>query len=165
MIFDTKVSEVLAFKGSSRVWALPAHASIQTAVQVMHDNSIGCIVVVDCGCVVGVISERECLRQVADEGLVSKRTPLGKLITQEPCTVTLRTTARECFALMAASRVRYLPVVENDELVGLVSIGDIVRAFVDDQRFTIEQLLSYVTGSYGPCNDDQPVVAYRCSIS
>lgn len=156
MFFDTKVSEVLAIKGSSQVWALPAHANVRTAVSTMHENGIGSVVVIDEGRILGVVSERECLKHVALEGGLSSETPLRAVISQEPCIVDLDTTARECFELMASFRVRYLPVVEDGKLAGLVSIGDIVRALVDDQRFTIEQLLGYVTGSYGQCYETVP---------
>ena len=153
---------VFRFKGSSKVWALPLHASIRSALHAMHDNSIGSIVVIGASDrVCGVVSERERLQQIASDGELSARTTLSDLVTGEPCTVRCDTTARECFELMAAKRVRYLPIVAGGAVHVLVSIGDIVRALVDDQRFAIEQLLGYIAGSYGPLPDTLAVATSR----
>jgi CBS domain-containing protein len=149
MIFDTRVSEVLAFKGSHHVWTLSGSASLLDAVNLMRTQSIGSIVVADDYEVVGVVTERECLAELSHDGVLPKSVKLRDIAKVDFPVVSMRTTARECFELMAAFRARYIPVVESGQLSGLVSIGDIVRALVDDQRFTIEQLMAYVTGSYG----------------
>ncbi len=154
MIFDTRVSEVLAFKGSRHVWMLPGDASVREAVQQMREHSIGSIVVADDREVVGVVTERECLVQLTPQGYLPSGIRLREIAKLDFPVVGLSTTARECFELMAEFRARYIPVVESGQLVGLVSIGDIVRALVDDQRFTIEQLMAYVTGSYGSISNE-----------
>lgn len=149
MIFDTRVSEVLAFKGSRHVWTLSGDASVREAVQLMRKHSIGSVVVANEDEVIGVITERECLAELHPDGFLPSGIRLRSVAKRDFPVVSRQTTARECFELMAAFRVRYIPVVELGRLTGLVSIGDIVRALVDDQRFTIEQLMAYVTGSYG----------------
>jgi predicted transcriptional regulator len=167
MIFDTRVSEVLAFKGSDHVWTLPGSASLLDAVKLMREQSIGSVVVADEYEVVGVVSERECLAQLGPSGRLPESIKLRDVAKLDFPVVSFATTARECFELMAAFRARYIPVVDSGQLSGLVSIGDIVGALVDDQRFTIEQLMAYVTGSYGSvANDwDLPSSALEASAS
>lgn len=149
MIFDTKVSDVLAIKGSSHVWTLPHDALMLDAVRVMRENSCGSVVVLQNGKIAGLVSERECLLRLSEDPRAAARIKLGDMLKREVLIVSLNTTVRECFALMTAFRARHLPVYDNEQLLGLVSIGDIVRVLIDDQQFTIDQLIGYVTGSYG----------------
>lgn len=165
MIFDTRVSEVLAFKGSRHVWTLSGNASVHQAVQLMREHSIGSVVVADDDEVVGVATERECLAQLHPDGYLPRTVKVRDIAKLDFPVVSLDTTARECFELMAAFRARYIPVVESGQLAGLVSIGDIVRALVDDQRFTIEQLMAYVTGSYGSVVNDIDLPSTALEVS
>jgi CBS domain-containing protein len=165
MIFDTRVSEVLAFKGSRHVWMLSGDASVREAVQLMREHSIGSIVVADDREVVGVVTERECLSQLDEHGYLSRSIRLREIAKVDFPVVSLGATARECFELMAEFRARYIPVVESGQLVGLVSIGDIVRALVDDQRFTIEQLMAYLTGSYGRVSNELDLPSTALEVS
>jgi CBS domain-containing protein len=148
MIFDTRVSEVLAFKGSRHVWMLSGDASVREAVQLMREHSIGSIVVADDREVVGVVTERECLSQLDEHGYLSRSIRLREIAKVDFPVVSLGATARECF-----------------ELMGLVSIGDIVRALVDDQRFTIEQLMAYLTGSYGRVSNELDLPSTALEVS
>jgi CBS domain-containing protein len=165
MIFDTRVSEVLAFKGSRHVWMLPGSATLRDAIKLMREQSIGSVVIADDDEVVGVVSERECLAHLSPDGYLSQSVKLRDVAILDFPVVSPSTTARECFELMAAFRSRYIPVVESGQLAGLVSIGDIVRALVDDQRFTIEQLMAYVTGSYGHVANDWDLPSSTLEVS
>lgn len=165
MIFDTRVSEVLGFKGSRHVWMLSGDSSVRDAVKLMRAHDIGSIVVADEEEVIGVVTERECLAQLDHDGNLPRGRRLRHVAKRDFPVVSLRATARECFELMAAFRARYIPVVESGRLTGLVSIGDIVRALVDDQRFTIEQLMAYVTGSYGSVANDLDLPATALEVS
>ncbi|MFH1219160.1 MAG: CBS domain-containing protein [Candidatus Eisenbacteria bacterium] len=137
------VSDILEKKGRS-VTSIPPQASVYEALKLMADKGIGALVVIDGEQVVGMFSERDYARKIVLQGRWSKETPVADVMTRSVFYVPTWRTLEECMALMTEKRVRHLPVLEEGRLVGLVSIGDVVRAIIADQQFAIQQLEAYV---------------------
>ena len=141
------VGALLALKGSA-VWSIAPNAMVFDAIQLMADKNVGALPVVDNGQLVGMISERDYTRKVALKGRSSKDTPVREIMSHEVVTVNVADTISECMRLMTDSRVRHLPVMEGKKMMGLVSIGDLVRGIISAQTATIEFLEKYITGDY-----------------
>ncbi len=139
------VNHLLAEKGQD-VWSIAPDATVYDALQLMADKGIGAIVVLDEGRLAGILSERDYARKVTLLHRGSRDTPVQDIMTAQVFTVGRHQTVTECMELMTEHHIRHLPVVEDDELVGLVSIGDIVKAVISEQAFLIEQLEGYITG-------------------
>ena len=145
MIENASVSEILNQKGNS-VWSIEPGATVFEAIQLMADKNIGALLVKDGEKLVGVISERDYTRNVILKGKSSRDTPVREIMSSHVLYVRPQHTIEECMALMTEKRVRHLPVLDGDRLVGVVSIGDVVKAIIAEQTFMIEQLQSYITG-------------------
>jgi len=141
------VGAILTNKGSA-VWSIAPNAIVFDAIQLMADKNVGALPVVDNGQLVGMISERDYTRKVSLKGRSSKDTPVWEIMTPEPVTVNVTDTVSECMRVMTDSRIRHLPVMEGGKMVGLVSIGDLVRGIISAQTATIEALEKYITGGY-----------------
>ena len=141
------VGAILTHKGSA-VWSIAPNAMVFDAIQLMADKNVGALPVLDNGELVGIISERDYTRQVSLKGKSSKDTPVREIMTPEPVTVNVTDTVSECMRVMTDSRIRHLPVMEGKKMVGLVSIGDLVRGIISAQTATIEALEKYITGDY-----------------
>ena len=139
----TTIRQILARKAD--IYSVPPQATIYDALREMADRNIGALLVLRESEIVGIFSERDYARKVALLGKSSRDTPVGEVMTTKVVTIDPDRTAAECMVLMTAGRFRHLPVVEGGRLVGLVSIGDVVRAVVEEQEFTIRQLESYLT--------------------
>ena len=118
------------------------------AIQLMADKNVGALPVVDNGQLVGMISERDYTRKVTLRGKSSKDTPVRDIMTPEPVTVNVTDAVSECMRVMTDSRIRHLPVMDGKKMIGLVSIGDLVRGIISAQTATIEALEKYITGEY-----------------
>jgi CBS domain-containing protein len=140
-----KVSEILGDKGRD-VLKIDAEAPVLEAVKQMIDANVGSLLVTDGDEVTGIVTERDYLRRVTLEGRTDRETAVREIMSKPLIAVTLDTTVDECMALMTDRRVRHLPVVDEGAVVGLVSIGDLVKATIDEQEFTINQLKSYIAG-------------------
>jgi CBS domain-containing protein len=141
------VRQLLKVKGGA-VWSIAPEATVYEALQLMADKNIGALVVVKDRKVVGIFSERDYARKVILHGKSSKTVTVGELMTKEVLYVSPDDTIENCMALMTAKRARHLPVLENSHLVGVVSIGDVVKEIISDREFTIQQLEKYITGGY-----------------
>ena len=141
------VGAILAHKGSA-VWSIAPNAMVFDAIQLMADKNVGALPVVDNGQLVGMISERDYTRKVTLKGKSSKDTPVREIMTPELVTVNVTDTVSECMRVMTDSRIRHLPVMDGKEMIGLVSIGDLVRGIISAQTATIEALEKYITGEY-----------------
>ena len=139
------VRDILREKGST-VWTIGPEASVYEALSLMADKNLGAVLVMDSSNLVGILSERDYARKVVLKGRMSKDTPVRDIMTAHVVCVTSFRTIEECMALMTDKRIRHLPVVEGDRLVGIISIGDVVRAMIADKDFIIEQLTDYITG-------------------
>jgi CBS domain-containing protein len=139
------VKELLDAKGHN-VWSIGPDASVLEAIKMMAEKEVGALVVTDAGKPVGIISERDYARKVILQGRSSQETATKDIMTTAIICARLDQTVEECMAVMTERRVRHLPVVEQDKVVGIISIGDLVKAIIAEQRFVIEQLEHYITG-------------------
>lgn len=140
------VRDILDVKGRD-VWSVPPHASVYEALDLMAKANIGAVVVRDGTDVVGIFSERDYARKVVLRGKSSKLTPVSDVLTARVLGVSPDRTVEECLALMSDKHVRHLPVLEADELVGVVSIGDLVSATISSKEFLIAELVRYISGT------------------
>lgn len=139
------VSEILMKKGRE-VWCIAPEAKVYEALKLMNEKRVGALVVVDDGQVVGLFGEREHVRNVDLRGLSATTATVGEVMLQEVYCVTSKTSIEEAMAIVTESRCRHLPVIENEQLVGLVSIGDLVKASLEEKNFVIKQLNKYIKG-------------------
>ncbi len=140
------IRQLLKRKGSE-VWSTSPDASVYEALQLLAEKNIGALVVLRDGELVGVISERDYARKVILRRKTSMKTPVKEIMTEEVITVGTGSTVEEAMILMTDKRIRHLPVVEGEKIVGVVSIGDLVKAIIADQEFTIDQLGKYISGT------------------
>jgi CBS domain-containing protein len=130
------------------IWTIAPQDTVYKALEIMAEKNIGALVVVEKEKVVGMFSERDYARGVVLKGKSSKDTSVGELMDSNVCYVRPEQTIDECMALFTKKRVRHLPVLEMEKLVGLVSIGDAVKQYLEDREFHIQQLENYITGCY-----------------
>ncbi len=143
----TTVRQLLEIKGKN-AWSIAPEMTVYEALQVMSEKDVGALLVIVEGNVVGIFSERDYARKLILKGKFSKNATVGELMTHEVLYVDPESTIEDCMALMTAKHVRHLPVLENKKLVGIVTIGDVVKQIISDQEFTIQQLEHYITGGY-----------------
>lgn len=138
------VRQILDGKGHE-VYTVRPEATVFEALEKMAEHNVGALPVVDAsGRLVGIFSERDYARKVILRGKASKDVPVSEIMSTHVLYVTPETTDWQCMALMTDKRVRHLPVMEEGRLVGFVSIGDVVKSIMDEQRFQIEQLEQYI---------------------
>jgi CBS domain-containing protein len=135
--------DILRNKGSS-VHSVRPSDTVLTALSTMAEHDVGAVLVIERGEVVGVLSERDYARKVALVGRSSRDSPVSAIMTTDVVAVAPQRSIEECMALMTQRRIRHLPVIENRRLVGVISIGDLVKAMIDEQEFTIRELKSYI---------------------
>ena len=140
------VKQVLDNKGPT-TWHVLPDSFVYDALQLMADKEIGALLVLEGGRLVGIISERDYARKVILKGKSSLDTPVKEIMTRDAVCVRPEQTVEECMALVTEKRVRHLPVVMDDKVVGIISIGDLVKAVIDEKDFTIKQLESYIMGN------------------
>jgi CBS domain-containing protein len=137
------VNQLLQSKGFA-IHTIDADETVYHALELMAEQSIGSLVVLENKKVVGLISERDYARNIILKGRTSKETKVKEAMTRQVAVVTPEQSVEECMAIMTDKRVRHLPVMREGELVGLISIGDLVKAIIEEQQFMIEQLVSYI---------------------
>lgn len=140
-----KTVQQLLHAKSGSVLFVPPGATVYDALALMAQHDIGALVVLEDGRLCGMFSERDYARKVILHGRSSRTMPVADVMTANVVSVTPCKTVEECMALMTDHRIRHLPVLEGTEVIGLVSIGDLVKAQIDEQRFVIEQLENYIT--------------------
>jgi len=131
---------------ASVIHAIEATATVYEAIELMSERNIGGLPVLQQGRLVGMLTERDYTRKVMLKGRRSKETLVGEIMTREPVVVGMADTVGECMQIMTGQRIRHLPVVNDDQLVGILSIGDLVKWIISAQDATIEQLTRYVFG-------------------
>ena len=139
------VKDLLEIK-SKEVWTIEPGASVYDAIAKMADKQIGALVVTEGNKVVGIITERDYARKVILRDRSSKSTAVREIMTERVIYVQPKQTIEECMALMTEKRIRHLPVLDGDKLIGMVSIGDVVRRLISEKEFLIDQLTRYISG-------------------
>ncbi|HSI56282.1 MAG TPA: CBS domain-containing protein [Ideonella sp.] len=139
-------AQILKSKPEQTVHTMAPAASVYEAVSLMADKNVGALVVVEAGKVVGIVSERDYARKIVLLARSSKDTLVSDIMSSPVMYVQPDQTSDECMALMTENRLRHLPVLEDGQLIGLISIGDLVKATISEQQFIIEQLEHYISG-------------------
>jgi CBS domain-containing protein len=139
------VKDILDAKGHE-VWSVRPDDTVFDAVRMMAEKGIGCLLVLDDDKLVGVITERDYARKVVLEGQSSRDLHVSDVMTRRVLCVSPDRSTDECMALMTDKRVRHLPVLEHKRVVGIVSIGDLVKAVISEQQILIDQLQHYISG-------------------
>ena len=142
----TAVADILKAKGDAIVHSIRPDDSVFDALQRMADKGIGALIVMEGERIVGIVTERDSARKIALKGRTSALTQVRDVMTTSVMFVKPTQTSEECMALMTDNRLRHLPVVKDDKLVGLISIGDLVKDIISEQKFVIEQLEHYISG-------------------
>jgi len=144
------VAQILKSKPEQTVHTIGPDDMVLEALKRMAEKGIGALVVVEGDEVVGIVTERDYARKVILMSRTSRETPVRDIMTAAVMYVRPDQTSDECMALMTENRLRHLPVIDGGRMVGIVSIGDLVKDIISDQQFTIEQLRQYISGDHGP---------------
>ena len=143
------VNDLLHHKGTN-IWRIHPKATVSTTLKLMSDKDIGALPVMDENGLVGIISERDFIHMIADSGICDLTATIDGLMTTEVITTNPQATLEECMHVMTDNRIRHLPVVDEGKLIGLISIGDVVKNLVTSRDNHIDQLESYIEGrGYG----------------
>jgi len=145
MIPTGSINEILDHKGNA-VWMVSPDNTVFEAIQLMAEKNIGALLVTERDRLIGIVSERDYTRKVALKGKTSKDLKVRDIISNEVLSVTPQHTVEECMRLMTENRVRHLPVLDGEALLGVVSIGDLVNWIISTQGTTIQQLETYISG-------------------
>jgi CBS domain-containing protein len=142
------VRDILNNKHNKEVYTISPNITVFNALNIMAEKNVGALVVTEGKKVIGMFSERDYARKVILRGKSSKELTVAEIMTTNVLFVTPDNTVEECMALMTEKHVRHLPVLENDALVGLVSIGDVVKQIISDKNFRIKELERYISGDF-----------------
>jgi len=140
------VANILASKQDQAVYAISPTASVLDAIKLMAEKSIGALLVMEDEQIVGIMTERDYARKMAIMGRSSTETLVREIMTSAVMYVRPDQSNEDCMALITENRLRHLPVVDNGKLIGLISIGDLVKDIISEQKFIIQQLEHYITG-------------------
>ena len=141
----SSVRDILSVKGNA-VWSVKPQDAVKETLKLMAEKNVGAVLVVEDKEIAGIFSERDFVRHFAKNSLPSENLPIKDLMTKQIISVTPTQSTDECMAIMTAKHIRHLPVIEDGKLIGLISIGDVVKRIIEDHKFSISQLQSYVTG-------------------
>lgn len=139
------VRSILRSKNDTLITIYP-HNTVFDALEMMVENNVGALLVTVNGKLAGIITERDYARKVILQGKSSKGTLISEIMSEHPVTISPENTLEDCMQIMTTKFTRHLPVVENDELIGIISIGDVVKYIIDEQKFIIENLEHYIKG-------------------
>lgn len=141
------ISQVLQAKGHD-IWSIAPDATVLDALKLMAEKNIGALLVIENGELVGIMSERDYARKVVLEGKASKDTPVRDIMSARVLYIRPDQTIEDCMALMINKKIRHLPVMREGKVIGVLSIGDVVKAVISEKEYIIEQLENYITDSY-----------------
>ena len=139
------ISSLLHHKGST-VWSISPETTVFDAIKLMAEKNIGALVVISHGILAGVFTERDYTRKIALQGKTSKQTRVKEILSPKVVTVLPSESIEDCMRLMTENRVRHLPVVQREEVIGIISIGDLVNWIISAQDATIAQMEQYIAG-------------------
>jgi len=140
-----RIQTLLKKKGYD-VWSIAPDASVYDAIHLMAEKAVGALIVMDGPKLVGVISERDYARKIILEGRSSENTKISEIMSPEVITTGPDNKIEECMAIMTERRIRHLPVLDGDEVLGVISLGDLVKYIIAEQQFVIEQMERYING-------------------
>ena len=143
----TTIAQLLNAKGD-QIWSVEPKATIFEALEIMSEKEIGALLVMEDGKLTGIFSERDYARKVILKGKSSKETLVEELMTKKVFYIDSQNTINDCMAMMTAKRIRHVPVIEDNQVVGIVTIGDVVNQIISEQEDTINHLENYITGSH-----------------
>ena len=141
----TTVQDILRIKGP-QVWSISPETTVIEALQILAEKQIGALLVLQNDDIVGVVSERDFVRGIALEKFCELERPVSEVMTCDVVTISPNDDIEDCMQVMTEEHIRHLPVVEDGKLIGLVSIGDVVKAMITSREFTIEQLQKFIEG-------------------
>lgn len=141
-----QVRDLLKSKQSNSIFSVTAQASVLDAMKLMADLNVGAVLVMEAGKIVGILSERDIVRKVDVLGKASALVHVAEIMTEKVLYVEPGQSLEDCMALMTEKRIRHLPVLENERLLGVISIGDVLREVIHEQKFIISQLEHYIRG-------------------
>ncbi len=141
------VKHLLQLKGGE-IYTIAPDAGLYQALQLMADKNVGALLVTQDDKLVGIFTERDCVRKIIRQGKLSTNNIVADLMTSEVRCVAPETSIEDCMQLMTGKRHRHLPVLENGKLIGIISIGDVVKAIISDREATIRTLETYITGGH-----------------
>ena len=141
------IGQLLESKGKD-IWSIAPNATVFEALRIMAKKNVGVLLVIDKEKLVGIFSERDYARKVILEGKSSKDTAVGELMTKDVYYIDPKNTLHESLAVMTSRHIRHMPVLDQDRLIGIVTLGDVVKQIIADQEFTIRELEKYISGSY-----------------
>jgi CBS domain-containing protein len=139
------IKEIIKEKGD-RIWSVTQDTTVYDALSLMAEKSIGAVLVLKNGILTGIMSERDYARKIILKGKSSKDVPVSEIMSTNVVYIDINTDIEECMALMINKRIRHLPVYANDKLSGVISIGDVVKALIDEKEVVINELENYITG-------------------
>ena len=141
------ISSILKRKGRE-IWSVTPDQTVYEAIEKMADKAVGALLVISDGKLIGIISERDYARKVILKGRSSKSTFVKEIMTSSVISVTSAQAVDECMDIMTKNRIRHLPIVENEKVLGVISIGDLVKWVISQQEETIEHLQNYISSAY-----------------
>lgn len=141
------VAQILKAKPTQDIFSASPKMTVFDAIKLMSEKNIGALLVTDGDKIVGIFTERDYARKIALKGHSSRSTPVGDIMTSHVMYVRPSQTNEECMALMTDNRIRHLPVMDQGRLIGILSIGDLVKDVICEQKFIIDQLEHYISGS------------------
>lgn len=144
----TMYVETLLAEKDGRIWSISPDATVYDALVLMDQKNIGALLVMQEERLIGILSERDYARKIIIRGKSSKETLVKEVMTTEVCYVDKKTKTDDCLAIMSDKRIRHLPVYENNQLIGLISIGDVVKSIINEQEIVIDDLFNYIHGIY-----------------
>lgn len=140
------VTNILANK-AKETFTISPESSVYQALEMMVEKNVSALIIMDGEQIAGIFTERDYARKVILKGKASKETPVSDIMTKDLITVTAGTSIDDCMQLMTSKYIRHLPVVEEKKLIGIISIGDVVRHIIEDQKFLIENMGNYIGGA------------------
>lgn len=141
------IATLLEAKGKE-IWTIEPRQTAFKALETMAQKNVGALLVVDRGKLVGIFSERDYARKVILKGKSSRETTVGELMTRDVFYADPEDTLQESMALMTAKHIRHMPVLKDNNLIGMVTLGDVVKGIISEQKFTINELEKYISGGY-----------------